>query len=254
MPIFTLLTDFGDRDYYVAAVKGVLLARAPRATLVDISHHVAPGDVEGGSFLLAAAVPSFPAATIHLAVVDPGVGSARRMLAVRRGETCFVAPDNGLLTPFVSDSEVRAVEREDLYRRAPGMTFHGRDRFAPVAAALALGEPFERLGPAVDDAVRLALPAPRRRPDRLTGRIAHVDRFGNLVSDIPADWLPDGPLTAEVAGHRATRRVGHYAELPAGEPGMLVGSLGTLELSLDGDSLAKRWGVERGSRVVVDIG
>ncbi|HTG35154.1 MAG TPA: SAM-dependent chlorinase/fluorinase [Thermoanaerobaculia bacterium] len=194
MPILALLTDFGTADYYVAAVKGTLLRLAPGTTLVDVSHEVLPGDVETAAFLLAAAASSFPDGTVHLAVVDPGVGSGRRMLAVRTAAAFFVAPDNGLLTPFFSDTAaVRAIERADLFLPSPGQTFHGRDRFAPAAAFLLRGERFEELGPEVGDPVRLPAPPPQRHAAQLTGRVIHVDRYGNLITDIPAGWLPPAP-------------------------------------------------------------
>src|SRR4051812_13619730 len=143
MSLLTLLTDFGTADYYVAAVKGTVLRLAPGTTLVDISHQVPPGDVEAAAFLLAAAAPSFPDGSVHLAVVDPGVGSGRRILAARTASGLFLAPDNGLLGPLLEDAdaarELRAVERSDLFLTAPGATFHGRDRFAPVAAWLLRG-------------------------------------------------------------------------------------------------------------------
>jgi hypothetical protein len=252
MPLLTLLTDFGTQDYYVAAVKGTVLRLAPGTTLVDVSHQVPPGDVETAAFLLAAAAPAFPAGTVHLAVVDPGVGSDRRILAVRTPQAWFVAPDNGLLTPVLAGAvSVRSVERSDLFLPGPGQTFHGRDRFAPVAAWLLRGEPEEALGPEVGDAKRLPAPPPQRRPGRITGRVVHVDRYGNLVTDIPVNWLPSGPCRAEVEGHGTTRRASHYAEIPAGEAALLPGSLGTVELSLNGDDLARRWGVGRGARVEI---
>jgi S-adenosylmethionine hydrolase len=250
MPLLTLLTDFGTADYYVAAVKGTVLRLAPGTQLVDVSHQVPPGDVETAAFLLAAAAPAFPAGTVHLAVVDPGVGSGRRILAARSPAAWFVAPDNGLLTPVLdAAASVRSVEKSDLFLPAPGQTFHGRDRFAPVAAWLLRGEPPAALGPEIDDPHRLPAPAPRRSPGRIAGRVAHVDRFGNLVTDIPAGWLPPGPCRAEVGSGSTTRRAGHYAEIPAGEAALLPGSLGTLELSLNGDDLARRWGVSRGAAV-----
>lgn len=254
-PLLTLLTDFGSDDYYVAAVKGTVLARAPGATIVDLSHGVAPGDVLGAAFLLAAAAPAFPPGTVHLAVVDPGVGSARRLLAMESGGQAFLAPDNGLLTPFLAAARtVRAAERPDLYRAAPGSTFDGRDRFAPLAAALLAGAAAAALGPEIADAVRLTSPPPRREANALAGRIVHVDRFGNLVTDIPTEWLAAGRVRAEVGGHAATVRATHYRELPAGEAGVLPGSLGTLELALDGESLARRWNARRGDavRIVLD--
>jgi len=251
--LLTLLTDFGLDDYYVAALKGVVLARAPGTAIVDVSHTVPPGDVELAAFLLAAAAPAFPPGTVHLAVVDPGVGSARRMLLVEAGGQLFVAPDNGLLSPFLSGT-VRAADRPDLYRPGPGATFHGRDRFAPLAAALLAGEPPTALGPVIADPVRLAGEPPRRTAGALLGRVVHVDRFGNLVTDIPTEWLPPGPLRAEIGGRTATAFATHYGELPAGRAGVLPGSLGTLELALDGENLARSWSVGRGMPVRIIIG
>jgi len=252
MPLLTLLTDFGLDDYYVAAVKGTVLRLAPGSQIVDISHQVPPGDVETAAFLLAAAFPSFPAGTVHLAVVDPGVGSDRRILAARIGESWLVAPDNGLLTPLLARAEsIRAVERGELFLAGTGHTFHGRDRFAPVAAWLLRGGGGQggELGPEITDPVRLAIAPPRREPEGLTGRVAHVDRYGNLVTDIPWDWLPASGCRAEVESHRTDRRVTHYAEIPPGEAAMLPGSLGTVELSLRGADLADHWLVGRGAGV-----
>jgi S-adenosylmethionine hydrolase len=251
MSLLTLLTDFGTADYYVAAVKGTVLRLAPGAVLVDVSHEVPPGDVETASFVLAAAARSFPAGTVHLAVVDPGVGSGRRILAVRSGAAVFLAPDNGLLTQFLEGAEVRSVEREELFLAGAGETFHGRDRFAPVAAALLRGEPVERLGPEIADPVRLPSPPPRRGPGRISGRVIHVDRYGNLVTDLPAAWLPAGPCRAEVGGHATSRRAGHYAEIPPGEAAMIPGSLGTIELSRNGENLARTWKIARGAGIEV---
>jgi S-adenosylmethionine hydrolase len=252
MPILTLLTDFGTADYYVAAVKGTVLRLAPGAQLVDVSHEVPSGDVATGAFLLAAAVPWFPEGTVHLAVVDPGVGSQRRILAARTGSSWLVLPDNGLLTLVLHQGAVRSirsVEKTDLFLSNPGQTFHGRDRFAPVAAWLLRGDPAEDLGPEIDDPVRLPLEPPRREPGRLSGQVVHVDRYGNLVTDVPSGWLPDGPCRAEVAGRTVLRLASHYAEIPDGEAAMIPGSLGTVELSLNGDDLARRWSVERGAPV-----
>jgi S-adenosyl-L-methionine hydrolase (adenosine-forming) len=247
--LLTLLTDFGTADYYVAAVKGTVLRLAPGTLLVDISHEVPPGDVETAAFVLRAAAPSFPNGTVHLAVADPGVGSGRRILAARTSTALFVAPDNGLLSPFLDGAEVRSVERRELFLPGPGETFHGRDRFAPVAAWLLRGEALEGLGPLIADPVRLPASPPRREEGRIRGRVIHVDRYGNLVTDIPAGWLPAGPCRAEVGGHATSRRTGHYAEIPPGEAAMLPGSLGTMELSLNGDDLARRWGISRGAAV-----
>ncbi len=256
MPLLTLLTDFGLTDYYVAAVKGTVLRLAPGAVLVDVSHDVPPGDVETAGFLLAAAFPCFPAGTVHLAVVDPGVGSERRILAAHTGAAWLLAPDNGLLTSLLDRvEEIRSVEKADLFLQGPGQTFHGRDRFAPAAAWLLRGEPFAALGPVVDDPVRLPVEPPRREAGRLMGRVAHVDRYGNLVTDIPAAWLPAAPSSGHCrveVGSRATERhASCYAEILPGEAAFLSGSLGTVELSLNGDNLARQWGVSRGTAVRV---
>jgi len=285
MTTLTLLTDFGTDDYYVAAVKGVLLRLAPGTVVVDVAHRLPAGDVEKAAWMLAATARWYAAGTVHLAVVDPGVGSARRILAARAGGSYFVAPDNGLLTPILdgaaasapaaeergvadaadADAQpvaVRTVTRDDLYLPGPGTTFHGRDRFAPVAAWLARGGDFDALGPACDDPVRLDREPPRAegeppRPDTagavLRGQVVHVDHFGNLVTDLPSAWLGTAPCIVEVEGHRAVDRADHYQQIPRGHAAVLPGSLGTLELSMDGDDLARRWGVERGARVTVRV-
>jgi S-adenosylmethionine hydrolase len=252
MPLLTLLTDFGLSDYYVGAVKGTLLRLAPGTQLVDLSHDVPAGDVEEGAWLLAAAVRTFPAGTVHLAVVDPGVGSDRRMLAAAADGQLFVAPDNGLLTPFLDRAEARWIDRPDLYLAAAGNTFHGRDRLAPVAAALLRGTALAALGPLASEPVRLPHVPPLRGPQELVGRVVHVDRFGNLVTDLPADWLPpDLAIEAAIGAHRARRYADHYAVLPPGEPAVLPGSTGTIELACNGESLAALWRVGRGAEVRV---
>ncbi|HYG62530.1 MAG TPA: SAM-dependent chlorinase/fluorinase [Thermoanaerobaculia bacterium] len=253
MALLTFLTDFGLTDYYVAAVKGTVLRLAPGTQIVDISHDVPPGDIATGAFLLGAAVPSFPIGTVHLAVVDPGVGSRRRLLAARTPFGGWVGPDNGLFTPLLADARVHSVERAGLFLPGPGQTFHGRDRFAPIAAWLLRGEPIEELGPEVADPVRLTGDPPRRSSGELRGRVIHVDRYGNLVTDIPAGWLPAeaSGLRAEAGGHTATRFVAHYQQIPSGEAALLSGSLGTLELSLNGADLSRAWGVARGQEVSV---
>lgn len=269
--VLTLLTDFGLADYYVGAVKGTVLRLAPGTQLVDLSHEVAPGDVEGAADLLAAAAPTFPAGTVHLAVVDPGVGSARRLLVVEAGEHHFVAPDNGLLTAQLrAGGAAWSVTRRDLFVdvASGGATFHGRDRFAPIAAALLRGEKPSELGEPIADAVQLSIPEPRREREGghsvLHGRVVRIDRFGNLITDLPAAWLDgashEAPVTALVGGSNPgavgplrLRRVRFYDELSTGEPGVLVGSLGTLELSLRGESLAARWGTSRGAAVRLEL-
>jgi S-adenosylmethionine hydrolase len=266
MGILTLMTDFGTADYFVAAVKGTVLGLAPGTQIVDVSHEVAPGGVEEGGFLLAATVPWFPAETVHLAVVDPGVGSKRRILVARREAppaAWVVAPDNGLISallgrvlpPGAKENgplwRIWSVERTELFLPGPGQTFHGRDRFAPMAAALLRGEQGEAMGQEIADPVRIEAEAPRRESGGIVGRVVHVDRYGNLVTDIPSDWLPDRPCHAQIAAHSTGRVAGHYAEIPAGEAALLAGSLGTLEMAMRGEDLARRWRVGPGTRVRV---
>ena len=250
-PVVTFTSDFGSGSPLVAAMKGVVLSGCPTAVLVDVSHEVPHFDVSAGAFMLFAGTRHFGGGSVHLAVVDPGVGSRRRILAVRSGTGIFVAPDNGLLTPFLDGAEVHSVEREDLFLRGPGQTFHGRDRFAPVAAWLLRGEGLARLGPEIADPVRLPASPPHREPGRISGRVIHVDRYGNLVTDVPAVWLPPGSCRVEVEGKSTSRRAGHYAEIPPGEAAMIPGSLGTVELSLNGEDLARAWRIARGAAVEI---
>jgi S-adenosylmethionine hydrolase len=262
-PLLTLLTDFGLSDYYVAAVKGTVLRLAPGTQVVDVSHQVEPGNIAQAAFLLGAAAPSFPAGTVHLAVVDPGVGSARRILAAEAGGFLLLGPDNGVLTPLLDGAVIRSVERQDLFLSGPSATFHGRDRFAPVAAFLLRGGRAEELGPAIDDPVRLAGAQSRREESLLSGTVVHIDRFGNLVTDIPAAWLPPAaaamaggeplavPVVARVGSHTATRLAANYTQIPRHTPAVMVGSCGTLELALQGENLARRWGVAIGTAVQV---
>jgi S-adenosylmethionine hydrolase len=267
-PLLALTTDFGLADYYVAAVKATVLRLAPGTQVVDVSHQIPAGDLGAGAFVWAAATPWFPAGTVHLAVVDPGVGSGRRILVARTENAWLVAPDNGLLTflldgglqgglPILSAGvlSVRAVEREDLYLKNPGQTFHGRDRFAPVAAWLLRGEPAEALGPEIHDPRRLPVQPPRREPGRLFGEVIHVDTYGNLVTNLPAGWLPRPwpEVRAEIAGREVRRLATHYQEILAGEAALLPGSVGTLEASLNGNSLARHWNIHRGSGILVEF-
>lgn len=257
MRVVTVLTDFGLRDYYVAAVKGTLLRLIGEPIqIVDVTHEIPPGDIEAAAYILGAAAPSFEAGTVHLAVVDPGVGSERRILAASDGEQMFVAPDNGLLGPLLGgNDEVRAVERADLFLdltlEEAGDTFHGRDRFAPVAAALVRGEGLDSLGPRIDDWERLPAPLRERSEDVLRGEVVHVDRFGNLVTSIPSHWVGPGPVEGRVGGRPVCRVATHYAELDEEEAAFIAGSRGTLDVSLAGRSLADAWGLERGVRVEI---
>jgi hypothetical protein len=248
MPIITLLTDFGLADSYVAEVKGVLLSRAPGATLVDVTHQVPPGDVRAGQYLLARAWHRFPAGTVHLAIVDPGVGTARRALAAEAprggGGHRFVAPDNGLLS-FLPPG-ARFVSLPIPADAAP--TFHGRDVFAPAAAALANGTPLERLGSLITDATHTPLPTPRHDGVAVVGEVLYVDRFGTLVSNIPGGDVEPG-VRIRVGGTDvgALRRT--FGDVERGAVVAFVGSGGTVEIAVRDGSAARLLGVGVGAEV-----
>lgn len=253
--IVTLTTDFGTRDAWVAAMKGVILGVAPVVQLVDVTHEVARHDVAEGALALEAVAPYFPPGTVHVAVVDPGVGTARRGLAVAARGQVFVGPDNGLFTPFVAAGDWRAFELTAPEYRLPAVsrTFHGRDVFAPAAAHVASGVDPSRLGPRVTDPVRLVWPGPRPTAGGVAGVVVHVDRFGNLVTSLRADALAGalGPdAVVRIAG-RALALVGTYGELGRGRAGALVGSGGRLEIAVREGSAARLFGARRGTRVVL---
>jgi S-adenosylmethionine hydrolase len=251
----TLTTDFGTADWYVGALKGTLLRLAPGISLLDLSHDIAPGDIAAASLVLAGAAPTFPPGTLHLAVVDPGVGSSRRLLAVHASGQIFLAPDNGLLTPFLTGGVVHAVDRPDLYLDAPGETFHGRDRFAPIAAALFAGTPLDQLGPRIEDAAPLAAPPPSRDEGRgvISGHVVHVDRYGNLVTDVPSSWVRAQRVSAKVGGAFVGRLATHYAELEPGVPALIASSLGTIEVALRDHSAAAALAVRRGDAITIEL-
>ena len=255
--IITLTTDFGTRDPFVGLMKGVMFQIAPGVRLVDLTHEISPHDVLEGALALEAAVPFFPPGTIHLAVVDPGVGSARRPLAIAAAGQQFVGPDNGLFSFLFSADGWSAVRLEAAAYRLPAVsqTFHGRDLFAPAAAHLALGTPLHRFGSPVTDPVVIRWPTARREGDQLVGEVIHADRFGNLVTSVRVPDLPAlGPassLIVEVEEKEVGRLVGCYADLPLAGVGAVVGSSGRMEISVREGSAAAVLGARRGSSVRV---
>jgi len=250
--VVTLLSDFGTRDGFVAAMKGVILEIAPTVQVVDASHDIEPGDVEAAAFVLHQYWRLFPAGTVHLAVVDPGVGTQRRALALAAEDRFVVAPDNGLITRVLRQAPAARcaeIDTEQYGRSDPSTTFHGRDIFAPAAGHLAAGVPFERIGPAMDDPLLLRLEEPRRSADQIVGRVAHVDHFGNLITDIPAEWVA-GRWHVSLAGRDVGALKRTYADVSSGQLLALIGSLGTVEVAARGDSAARATGVARGDTVI----
>lgn len=257
MTIVTLTTDFGTTDGYVGTMKGVILGISPDVTLVDISHQIRRQDVRGGAFVLESTCPYFPPGTIHVVVVDPGVGTDRRILVARTLRAAFVGPDNGVLSWALERDQVQSiinVTQPQYWLDTISGTFHGRDLFAPVAAHLSRGVPIEELGIAITDPVRLPRPLPRLEADgTVSSEVMYVDHFGNMVTAIlidPEDCrivnLPDGAQQVELG--EATRieilgqRIGSvkrsYADAASGELVALVGSSGHLELAVREGSAA----------------
>jgi len=271
--VVTLTTDFGLSDAYVAAMKGVILGINPGVRLVDICHTVKPGNIAQAAFILSTAYRSFPEGTVHLVVVDPGVGSKRRSVILKTSSACFVAPDNGVLSYIVEQSspgpdpgdtgslpekqlgpelEVITITKSQFWRSPVSPTFHGRDIFAPVAAHLSLGQPPCDFGEPVTSLKTLTLARPRRKPDgSLVGNILHIDTFGNLITSIRCqDVLPiTCTLVTEVGGRTISGLVNTYAE---GE-GLLTlfGSSGYLEVSLRDGSARDLLGAGVGDEVTV---
>lgn len=233
-PLVTLLTDFGCRDSYVAEMKAVLLSTVPSVQLVDLTHEIPPGNVLAAQYILARTWARFPSGSVHLAVVDPGVGSRRRAIAVASADHYFVGPDNGLFTPVLDGATV--VELTVPENAAP--TFHGRDVFAPAAARLVLGEGVEKLGTPVADPIRLSPPQPVVEGERVRGAVIYVDRFGTLITNIGRE-LAAGKAAVEIRGIAVPLRR-TFADVEPGELVAFVGSGGTVEIAVrDGAAAAK---------------
>lgn len=257
-PLITLLTDFGLADTYVGQVKGAILSVTPDAHIVDLTHSVPPQDVRAGAFLLWTAVEAFPAGSIHLAVIDPGVGSERLALGLRsrRGDL-LLGPDNGLL-PWAADRLGGIMEQVELddaayWRASPLSTFHGRDVFGPVAGHLAAGIPLARVGSPLPGVLRLGpFPQAVRQGSTLIGHVLHVDTYGNLVTSVPGDALPNR-FGVRVGAHviRGAPHP-HFQAVPPGALLAVIGSSGLLEVAVRDGSATALTGAVRGNRVVVE--
>ena len=259
--VITLLTDFGGSDPFVGVMKGVILGINPEAVIVDLCHGTTAHNPSEAAFLLATSYRYFPKGTIHVAVVDPGVGGPRRPILAACDGHLFVGPDNGLLGPIAErggPSGVRAITATRYFLHSVSATFHGRDIFAPVAGHLSLGAEPDRFGHPIEDYVRLTFPRPSRSGARsITGEILHIDRFGNLVSNIAREDLEPlasgGPITAirvEIAGRRVPV-VAYYAEVEPGAPGPVIGSADYLEIFVHQGDASRLLRAGRGSEVLV---
>jgi len=256
-PVIALLTDFGSRDHYAGTMKGVMLGICPDATLVDISHEVPPHDVLAGALELSAAYRYFPAGTVFLVVVDPGVGSTRRGIAADAGDYRFVAPDNGVLTSVLDEHPPkRVVELSERRYARPTVsrTFEGRDRFAPAAAWLAKGLEVGALGRPAGSLHRLEVPQPLVEGEAIAGEVLRVDRFGNLITNVDRrtfDRLAGPALEVRIGVHQVSKLVSTYADAAPGEICALFGSTDHLEIAANGTSAAALLALGRGAPVRV---
>jgi S-adenosylmethionine hydrolase len=261
MPIISLTTDFGLKDGFVGTLKGVIWSICPSAQIADISRDIAPQNVLEAAYVLGRAWSYFPPGTVHLAVVDPGVGTPRRPLAARLGAFYFVGPDNGLFTPLLMHAEKNGwpveivhLTNKDYFLAQVSHTFHGRDIFAPVAAHLVNGVPLSDLGPAINDPLRLSMPEPEKTPTGWRAHITGVDVFGNLATDLTAAALAGHPgLLLRVRGHEVRGLVTSYGHSPSGELVALLDSENQLELAVVNGSAAQFTGAQVGDVVEVDV-
>ncbi len=256
--VVSLLTDFGLTDTYVGVMKGVILTHVDQpVTIVDLTHGVPAGDIAAAAYLLHTSCRYLPPGSVHVAVVDPGVGSARRILAAEADGALFLAPDNGLLTMVLGEAEkkrVVSVENRVFYLSPLSRTFHGRDIFAPLAAALVRGIKLEDLGPVTETWEKLPLRLVEAGPSgELRGEVIYIDRFGNMVTNIAGNALPLSPIVS--VGDATIEGLSRsYASVEAGEAMAIVGSTHRLEISVRGGSAAKMLGVKVGDAVRVESG
>ena len=260
LPVITLLTDFGSADYFVGALKGVILSTNGRASIVDITHEIPAHDVESAAFTLLASYRSFSAQTIHVAVVDPGVGSTRRAILVKAAEHFFVGPDNGIFS-YIYEGEPEyqtfQITNESYFRHPVSATFHGRDVFAPVAAALSLGVNPADFGPEIKNQVRLASLRPvEHKNGKLEGRIIHIDRFGNCITNFTREHLAaslESRASLQVSGKTIRSFRSFFGDETSGSGKLFAiwGSAGFLEIAATSRSAAKLLRAKRGQAVIL---
>jgi len=258
-PLIALLTDFGERDWFVASMKGVILTLCPSARIVDISHQIPSHQIDEASYVLGACYRHFPEGTIYVCVVDPGVGSARRAVLATTSRYCFLAPDNGLLSHVLEreqDVKIRQIEEERYRLPSEGTTFDGRDLFAPVAAMLASGEPPSFFGPVINDPMKSLVWAPQQQGQILIGRIEYIDRFGNLISNVTAKQVREfqaaiglAKIEIHIGSHIVTNVVGSYSQGDGQSPAALINSGGVLEIFLREENAARCLHVDVGEEV-----
>ena len=256
----TLMTDFGLADGFVGTMKGVIYTINPDAIIIDMSHEIGSQDVSEAALLLEASYRYFPRGTVHVVVVDPGVGSRRRAIAVETEEYYFVAPDNGVLTRSLArEKAIKSVELTNpvYFLDELSNTFHGRDIFAPIAAHLSLGTAIEAVGTEINDLIKISFSEPEVTQSGVRGHIIHIDRFGNLITDIPRklfETVVSGRRFAiKLAGVKLNRISRSYADVPAGEPLAIFDSFDNLEIAVNHASATEVLGIQKGDDIQIII-
>jgi len=257
MQLITLTTDFGLSDWFVGTMKGVILGIAPRAAIVDITHEIPAGDIRAGAFALRASYRFFPKGTVHVVVVDPGVGSERKAIVVETDNYFFIGPDNGVLSWALAKERIktiRTLQNERYFLQPISRTFHGRDIFAPVAAHLASGVPIQKLGPILKDFISLPWPRPKRGRNRIEGEVIYIDGFGNAITNLDCSLLRS-PQSSFCEVHAKPRCVcplkRFYQAVPQKTPVAIAGSSDLIEISINGGSAEERLGLKIGTPVMV---
>jgi S-adenosyl-L-methionine hydrolase (adenosine-forming) len=261
-PVITLTTDYGTADHLVGVMKGVILSINPDVHVVDITHSVIPYDILDGALTVGQAFKYFPPRTIHVVVVDPGVGTTRRPILVAADQQYFVAPDNGVLSSVYDQTEALYgwhITAEHYFRNPVSNTFHGRDIFAPVAAWLSKSWQTASFGNPVTDFVRFALPKPKAAGNVIKGVVLRIDSFGNLMTnftpkDVPALAAPDGKFAIAVGNAQINKVFATFAQGPPGEPIAVIGSSGYLEISINKGNAARSLAVSRGAEITIALG
>lgn len=260
-PIITLTTDYGTNDHFVGAMKGVILSINPEVNIVDITHGILAHDILDGALTIGQAFKYFPPRTVHVVVVDPGVGTPRRPILVASDQHYFVAPDNGVLSSIYDQTQALYgwhITSEHYFRNPVSNTFHGRDIFAPVAAWLTKSWQSSAFGDPVTDFVRFSIPKPKVNGNSLKGIVLRVDNFGNLVTnvkveDAPVLVAPEGKFTIRVGNSQVSKLVPTFAQGAPGETVGLIGSSGFLEISINKGNAARTLGVTRGAEVTIEF-
>ena len=254
-PIITLTTDFGTKDSYVASMKGVILNINPDAKIIDLSHEISPQDIIEANFFVASACPYFPEGTIHVIVIDPGVGTPRLPLAIKVGSHYFIAPDNGVLTLLMEEigyDQIRVIENSKIMFENISKTFHGRDIFAPAAAHLSNGFSFADIGKKIDELMKIDIPKPVLSGDSIVGKIIHIDKFGNLITNIKSNMLSYSKKSEIKIKKLQLNGINNiYDDVRSGKALSLIGSSGYLEISINQGNAKDILCAKIGEKVVV---